>query len=52
MDPWSTGDEPPGPRRPSWGCLAAVIVSVVGVVVVAVLVTRILGAVLGGVHIR
>ncbi len=52
MDTWSTDDEPPAPRRPGWGCLAAVIVTVVGLVVVAVLATRLLGTVLDGVHIR
>jgi hypothetical protein len=52
MGPWSPEDEPPTPRRPSWGCLAAVIVSVVGLVIVAVLATRLLGTVLDGVRIR
>ena len=50
-DPWQ-GDDPPVPRRPGWGCLLAVIVSVIGVAVVAVLATGLLGAVLGGMRIR
>jgi hypothetical protein len=45
-------DQPPGPRRPGWGCLAAAIVAAVGLVVLVVLATRLLGGVLDGVRIR
>ena len=52
MSPWSDGEDPPAPRRPSWGCLAALIVSVVALVVLAIFATRILGTALDGVRIR
>jgi len=45
-------DEPRGPRRPGWGCLAGAIVAAVGLVVLVVLATRILGSALDGVRIR
>ena len=52
-DPWSPQDEEPaGPRRPGWGCLAAAILAAVGLVVLVVLATRVLGGALDGVRIR
>ncbi len=52
-DRWSE-DEPdlPPPRRPGWGCLAAVIVLGVGTVVAAVFAARLLSALLSGVQLR
>jgi len=53
MNPWESQEqEPPGPRRPGWGCLAAAIVAAVGLVVLVVLATRVLGGALDGVRIR
>jgi len=40
------------PRRPGWGCLIAAILSAVGLVVVLVLATGVLGTALDGVTIR
>lgn len=45
-------DKPPGPRRPGWGCLVAAIVAAVGLVVLVVLASRLLGGALDGVRIR
>ncbi len=45
-------DEPAGPRRPGWGCLVAAVVAAVGLIVLVVLATRLLGSVLDGVQIR
>jgi hypothetical protein len=52
MNPWTPDDEPAAPHRPGWGCLAAAILAAVGLVVVLVFATRILGAALDGVHVR
>jgi hypothetical protein len=52
MNPWTPDNEPATPRRPGWGCLVAAIVAAVGLIVVLVFATRILGAALDGVHIR
>jgi hypothetical protein len=53
MNPWESPDqEPPGPRRPGLGCLAAAIVAAVGLVVLVVLASRLLGGALDGVRIR
>jgi hypothetical protein len=38
-------DEPTGPRRPGWGCLAALIVGAVGLIVVVVLAAHWLGSI-------
>lgn len=43
-DPWTEEDRPP--RRPGWGCLAAAIVTGIGVIVAAVLAVRLLAAAL------
>jgi hypothetical protein len=43
---------PPPPRRPGWGCLAAAIVTGIGLIVVLVLATNLLAAVFEGVRIR
>jgi hypothetical protein len=48
---WAGGDEPP-PRRPGFGCLAAAIITSIGLVVLAILVLRLLGTALSGVTIR
>jgi hypothetical protein len=52
MNPWSPEDEPAAPRRPGWGCLVAAILAAVGLIVLVVLASRILGAALDGVRIR
>ena len=52
MNPWSPEDEPAAPRRPGWGCLVAAIVAGVGLIVLVVLASRLLGATLDGVRIR
>jgi hypothetical protein len=44
--------EVPPPRRPGWGCLAAAIVTAIGLVVLVVLAANLLGAVFEGVRIR
>ncbi len=44
--------EPPAPRRPGWGCLIAAVVSAIGLIVLVVLATRVLGSALDGVQIR
>ncbi len=45
-------DGPAAPRRPGWGCLVAAIVAAVGLVVMVVLATKLLGTALDGVRIR
>ncbi len=52
-EPWSD-DEPdvPPPRRPGWGCLAAVIVAGIGTVIAAIFAARLIAALLSGVQIR
>ena len=52
MNPWTRDDEPAAPRRPGRGCLVAAIVAAVGLVLVLLFATRILGAALDGVHVR
>jgi hypothetical protein len=52
MNPWTPDDEPAAPRRPGWGCLVAAIVAAVGLIVLVVLATRVLGSALDGVRIR
>ena len=52
MIPRSEEDEPGPPRRPDWGSLLALIISVTGRVVLMVLATRVLGSALGGVRVR
>lgn len=47
-DPWSDDDAPP-PRGVGAGCLVALIVSAIGIVVAAILVARAIGAALSGV---
>ena len=44
---WDTDSEAPGrgPRRPGWGCLAALILCSVGLIVVVVLAAHWLGAI-------
>jgi hypothetical protein len=42
---WDELPDPGRPRRPGWGCLAAIIVSAVGLVVVVVLAAHYLGSI-------
>jgi hypothetical protein len=44
---WNTDSDAPGdgPRRPGWGCLAAIIVCSLGLIVVVVLAAHALGAI-------
>jgi hypothetical protein len=49
---WDDEPEPPRPRRPGWGCLAAVIVGGVGLVIAALFAAQLFGATLTDVHIR
>jgi hypothetical protein len=44
--------DPEPPRRPAWGCLAAVIVAAIGMIIAVVLVARLANDALSGVHIR
>jgi hypothetical protein len=52
--PWERPREegPPPPRRPGWGCLAAAIVTAIGLVVVLVLAVNLLATMLDGVRVR
>ena len=43
---------PPPPRRPGWGCLAAAIVTAIGLIVVLVLAANLFANALGGVRVR
>jgi hypothetical protein len=53
VDPWSTPEDgPPPPRRPAWGCLAAAIVTGIGLIVIVIVAAQLIGTALGGVHIR
>lgn len=44
-DPWADGDRPPA--RPGRGCLAAIIVASIGVLIAAVYAVRLIAALLG-----
>ncbi len=57
MNPWDPDacpreEGPPPPRRPGWGCLAAAIVTAVGLIVVVMLGLDLIGDALSGVRIR
>jgi hypothetical protein len=57
VNPWDPHprpreEGPQPPRRPGWGCLAAAIVTAVGLVVVVLLALNMLGDALSGVRIR
>jgi len=49
-DPWADDEQPP-PQRFGAGCLIALIISAIGVVIAAVLVIRALGAAFSGVSL-
>jgi hypothetical protein len=55
VNPWEPRpreEGPPPPRRPGWGCLAAAIVTAIGLIVIVVLAVSLLGTVLSGIRIR
>jgi hypothetical protein len=55
MNPWEPRpreEGPPPPRRPGWGCLAAAIVTAIGLIVIVVLAVGLLGTALSGIRIR
>ena len=55
MNPWEPRpreEGPPPPRRPGWGCLAAAIVTAIGLIVVLVLAANLFANALGGVRVR
>ncbi len=51
FDPWREDDPAPPPRRFGPGCLIALIVSAVGLVIAAILVLRALDAAASGVRL-
>ncbi|GAA5183939.1 hypothetical protein GCM10023322_24320 [Rugosimonospora acidiphila] len=54
MWPDTEGDQadPRAPRRPGWGCLAAMIVVGIGLIVVVVIAVNVAGTAFSGVRIR
>ena len=44
--------DPEIPRRPNWGCLAALIVAGIGLVIAVVFAARLAGSAFSGVRIR
>jgi hypothetical protein len=55
MNPWEPRPReqgPPPPRRPGWGCLAAAIVTAIGLIVVLILALNLLSTAFSGVRIR
>jgi hypothetical protein len=51
-DAWEQHGDAPPPRRPGWGCLAAMIVSGIGLIVILAFAANLLAAAFDGVRIR
>jgi hypothetical protein len=51
-DAWGRPEGPPPPRRPGWGCLAAMIITGIGLIVIVALAANLLVAAFEGVQVR